>query len=131
MTVKQLALVLYTANFAVDTYTHEIIADELTLSGIADAEVLPSLLKQTLQTVKVISGDGSFDARDCYRAISLKKATPLIPPENGASFSVKGHTRNHAVVIKNSMALTKSGNKSMVTKSAHCLNRHVSYKAAA
>ncbi|MFH4682697.1 transposase [Vibrio diabolicus] len=33
-------------HLAVDTNTHEIIAAELTLSGVTDAEVLPNLLKQ-------------------------------------------------------------------------------------
>lgn len=84
-------------HLAVDTDTHEIIAAELTLSGVTDAEVLPSLLKQTLRTVKVISGDGAYDTRDCHRAISIKKATPLIPPRDGAAFWEKGHPRNHAV----------------------------------
>lgn len=84
-------------HLAVDTDTHEIIAAELTLSGVTDAEVLPSLLKQTRRTVKVISGDGAYDTRDCHRAISIKKATPLIPPRDGAAFWEKGHPRNHAV----------------------------------
>ncbi|MBY7812593.1 IS5 family transposase [Vibrio fluvialis] len=77
-------------HLAVDTDTHEIIAAELTLSGVTDAEVLPSLLKQTRRTVKVISGDGAYDTRDCHRAIFIKKATPL-------AFWEKGHPRNHAV----------------------------------
>lgn len=34
-------------HLVVDTDTHEIIASELTLSGVTDAEVLPSQLKQT------------------------------------------------------------------------------------
>ena len=34
-------------HLAVDTDTHEIIAAKLTLSGVTDAEVIPSLLKQT------------------------------------------------------------------------------------
>ncbi|ENI4484633.1 IS5 family transposase [Vibrio fluvialis] len=84
-------------HLAVDTDTHEIIAAELTLSGVTDAEVLPSLLKQTRRTVKVISGDGAYDTRDCHRAIFIKKATPLIPPRDGAAFWEKGHPRNHAV----------------------------------
>lgn len=84
-------------HLAVDTDTHEIIAAELTLSGVTDAEVLPSLLKQTRRTVKVISGDGAYDTRDCHRAISIKKATPLMPPRDGAAFWEKGHPRNHAV----------------------------------
>lgn len=39
-------------HLAVDTDTHEIIAAELTLSGVTDAEVLPNLLKQTRRTIR-------------------------------------------------------------------------------
>ncbi|EMK3326158.1 IS5 family transposase, partial [Vibrio vulnificus] len=58
-------------HLAVDTDTHEIIAAELTLSGVSDAEVLPSLLKQTRRTIKEISGDGAYDTRECHRAIRV------------------------------------------------------------
>ncbi|GAL28569.1 mobile element protein [Vibrio variabilis] len=84
-------------HLAVDTDTHEIIAAELTLSGVTDTEVLPNLLKQTRRTIKEISGDGVYDTRECHRAIRIKKATPLIPPREGAAFWEKWHPRNLAV----------------------------------
>ncbi|ANS87813.1 IS5 family transposase [Vibrio parahaemolyticus] len=84
-------------HLAVDTDTHEIIAAELTLSGVTDAEVLPNLLKQTRRTIKEISGDGAYDTRECHRAIRVKKAISLIPPREGAAFWEKGHPRNLAV----------------------------------
>jgi hypothetical protein len=34
-------------HIAVDTHSHEIIAAELSLSGVTDAEVMPNLLKQS------------------------------------------------------------------------------------
>ncbi len=66
-------------HLAVDTDTHEIIAAELTLSGVTDAEVLPNLLKQTRRSIKEISGDGAYDTRDCHRAIRVMQAIPLNP----------------------------------------------------
>ncbi|GAL31112.1 mobile element protein [Vibrio variabilis] len=60
----------------VDTDIHEIIAAELTLSGVTDAELLPNLLKQTRRTIKEISGDGVCDTRECHRAITCKKEHP-------------------------------------------------------
>ncbi len=36
-------------------------------------------------------------ARECHRAIRVKKAIPLIPPREGAAFWEKGHPRNLAV----------------------------------
>lgn len=82
---------------AVDTNTHEIIAAELTLSGVTDAEVLPNLLKKTRRAIKEISGDGAYDTRECHRAISVKKAIPLVPPREGAALREKGNPRNLAV----------------------------------
>ncbi|HFG1637862.1 TPA: IS5 family transposase [Vibrio cholerae] len=77
-------------HLAVDTSTHEIVAAELSLSNVTDAEVLPNLLKQTRRRIIEISGDGAYDARDCHDAIRFKRAIPLIPPR-------EGHPRNLAV----------------------------------
>ncbi|GAJ73418.1 LOW QUALITY PROTEIN: mobile element protein [Vibrio sp. JCM 18904] len=85
-------------HLAVDTSTHEIVAAELSLSNVTDAEVLPSLLKQTRRRIIEISGDGAYDTRDCHDAIRFKRAVPLIPPrEGGAAFWENGHPRNLAV----------------------------------
>lgn len=48
-------------HIAVDTNTHEIVAAELSLSNVADAEVLPNLLRQTRRKIIEISGDGAYD----------------------------------------------------------------------
>ena len=84
-------------HIAVDTSTHEIIAAELSLSNVTDAEVLPNLLKQTHRKIIEISGDGVYDTRDCHDAIRVKRAVPLIPPREGAAFWELGHPRNLAV----------------------------------
>ncbi|ENJ7186675.1 IS5 family transposase, partial [Vibrio fluvialis] len=84
-------------HLAVDTSTHEIVAAELSLSNVTDAEVLPNLLKQTRRRIIEISGDGAYDTRDCYDAIRFKRAVPLIPPREGAALWENGHPRNLAV----------------------------------
>ncbi|EGQ9378724.1 IS5 family transposase, partial [Vibrio parahaemolyticus] len=84
-------------HLAVDTSTHEIVAAELSLSNITDAEVLLNLLKQTRRRVIEISGDGAYDTRDCHDAIRFKRAVPLIPPREGAAFWENGPPRNLAV----------------------------------
>ncbi|TQQ02327.1 IS5 family transposase [Vibrio cholerae] len=84
-------------HLAVDTSTHEIVAAELSLSTVTDAEVLPNLLKQTRRRIIEISGDGAYDTRDCHEAIRFKRAIPLIPPREGAAFWENGHQRNLAV----------------------------------
>lgn len=47
-------------HIAVDTSTHEIIAAELSLSTVADGEILPNLLKQTRRSIVEVSGNGSL-----------------------------------------------------------------------
>ncbi|HFG1852448.1 TPA: IS5 family transposase [Vibrio cholerae] len=84
-------------HLAVDISTHEIVAAELSLSTVTDAEVLPNLLKQTRRRIIEISGDGAYDTRDCHEAIRFKRAIPLIPPREGAAFWENGHPRNLAV----------------------------------
>ncbi|EJG1716526.1 IS5 family transposase [Vibrio parahaemolyticus] len=84
-------------HLAVDTSTHEVVAAELSLSNVTDAEVLPNLLKQTRRRIIEISGDGAYDTRDCHDAIRFKRAVPLIPPREGVAFWENGHPRNLAV----------------------------------
>lgn len=84
-------------HLAVDTSTHEIIAAELSLSTVTDAEVLPNLLKQTRRKILEISGDGAYDTRDCHEVIQIKRAVALIPPRERAAFWERGHPRNLAV----------------------------------
>lgn len=87
-------------HLAVDTNTHEIIAAELSLSNVTDAEVLPNLLKQTRRKIAEISGDGAYDTKDCYEAIRIKRAVALIPPRDGAAFWERGHPRNLGVACQ-------------------------------
>ncbi len=54
-------------HIAVDADTHEIIAAELSLSNVTDAEVLSNLLKQTLRKITEISGDGAYGTKDCTK----------------------------------------------------------------
>lgn len=63
-------------HLAVDTSTNEIVAAELSLSGVTDAEVLPSLLSQTQRTIKAISGDGAYDTRSAMKLLVTRK--PLL-----------------------------------------------------
>ncbi|ARR10476.1 transposase (plasmid) [Vibrio campbellii] len=50
---------------AVDTSTHEIVAAELSLCNVTDADVLPNLLKQTRRKIIEISGYGAYDTKNC------------------------------------------------------------------
>ncbi len=64
-------------HIAVDTSTHEIVAAELSLSNVTDADVLPNLVKQTRRRI------GAYDISDCNDSIQLKRAVPIIPQREG------------------------------------------------
>lgn len=85
------------SHLAVDTSTHEIIAAELSLSTVTDAEVLPNLLRHTRRKILEISSDGAYGTTDCHKTIHIKRAVALIPPREGAAFWERGHPRNLAV----------------------------------
>ena len=87
-------------HLAVDTSIYEIVAAELSLSNVTDAEVLPNLLKQTRRKIIEISGDGAYDTRDCHDAMRIKRVVPLIPPRERAAFWENGHPRNLEVVCQ-------------------------------
>lgn len=87
-------------HLAVDAGTHDIVAAELSLSSVTDAEVLPTLLKQTYRKIIEISADGAYDTRDCYNAIRIKRAVPLIPPRLNAAYWERHHPRNLAVACQ-------------------------------
>ncbi len=87
-------------HLAVDTSTHEIIAAELSLSNVTNAEALPGLLKQTRHKIIEISNGGAYDTRACYEAIRVKRAAPLISPREGAALWETGHPRNISVACQ-------------------------------
>ncbi|EEX30854.1 transposase [Vibrio coralliilyticus ATCC BAA-450] len=108
-------------HLAVDADTHDIVAAELSLSNVTDAEVLPTLLKQTYRKIIEISAGGAYDTRDCYNAIRVKQAVPLIPPPELMPLTGKGIT--HVILplrVRSYMAPTNIGKRSMATTSVRC-----------
>ena len=105
-------------HIAVDTSTYEIVASELSLSNITDAEVLPNLLKQTRRKILEISGDGAYETRSCHDAIRFKRAVALIPPREGAAFWEQGHPRNLAVGCQKLYSSIIRGKSAMAITSA-------------
>lgn len=72
------------AHLAVDADTHLICAAAATRSAVADGSALPELLGQVQGRIASVSGDGGYDWRACYEAITARGATALIPPRHGA-----------------------------------------------
>ncbi len=72
-------------HISVDTVTREIVAAELSLSNVTDAEVLPNLLKQTRRKIIEISVDGPMaqgivtmlcESREQFRSSRHEKVQP-------------------------------------------------------
>jgi IS5 family transposase len=71
-------------HIGVDESSGEIVAAAATTNDLSDGQLLPELLDQIDEDIAQVSGDGAYDKRDCYKAISERKAQAAIPPRRGA-----------------------------------------------
>ena len=71
-------------HLGVDEETKEIVAVELTTSGVHDGPRLPAVLDQVEGDVGQVSGDKAYDSGRCYEAILARGAVPTIPPRRNA-----------------------------------------------
>jgi hypothetical protein len=77
----------------VDEATGEVVAAAVTTNAAGDGQVLPVLLGQVSAELKQVTGDGGYDDRQCYEAISGRKARAVIPPQQGARIWCHGNTK--------------------------------------
>lgn len=80
-------------HLALDESTNEVLAMELTENDKHDSQALPGLLEQVEAQIDCLSGDGAYDTRDCYEALSEKGARPNIPPKNNAVIWQHGNSK--------------------------------------
>lgn len=66
-------------HLAVDAGNHEVIAAQLTVAFVGDAEALPALLDQPPSEASV-AADGAYDTQGCHQAMLDCQANALIPP---------------------------------------------------
>jgi hypothetical protein len=71
-------------HLGVDETTKEIVAVDLTTSGVHDSPHLPAVLDQVVGEVGQVSGDRGYDSVTCYEAILARGAVPTIPPSRNA-----------------------------------------------
>lgn len=89
-------------HLAVDADTHQIVSAEVSMDGVHDSEVLPTLINPLRRKIAKVSADGAYDTRECHRLIANKQAVAVIPPRKNAGFWEDGHPRNEAVnMLKN------------------------------
>ncbi|WP_421180616.1 IS5 family transposase [Aeromonas enteropelogenes] len=86
-------------HLAVDPVTHDIVAAEVSLENIHDAEVLPILLNPLRRKLGHVYAGGAYDTKACHRLIASKGASACIPPRKSAGLWKKGHPRNDAVLV--------------------------------
>lgn len=86
-------------HLAVDPATHDIVAAEVTLNNVHDAEVLPTLLNPLRRTLGTVFADGAYDTKRCHQLIAGKGATACIPPRKNAGIWEEGHLQNDAVLV--------------------------------
>lgn len=86
-------------HLAVDPVTHDIVAAEISLENVHDAEVLPTLLNPLRRKLGRVYSDGAYDSKASHQHISRKGATACIPPRKNAELCEKGHPRNEAVQV--------------------------------
>ncbi|WP_421323172.1 IS5 family transposase [Aeromonas veronii] len=86
-------------HLAVDPATHDIVAAEVSLENVHDAEVLPTLLHPLRRKLGRVYADGAYDNKASHQLILRKGATACIPPRKNAGLWEKGHPRNEAVLV--------------------------------
>jgi hypothetical protein len=79
-------------HIGVDEASGEIIAAVATTNDVADNQVIEDLLEQVEGEIEQVSGDGSYDKRNCYKAIEQRKARAAIPPQKNARIWQHGNS---------------------------------------
>ena len=74
-------------HLCVDETSKDIVAVDLTASGVHDSPHLPAVLDRVEGDVGQVSGDRAYDSGTCYEAILARGAVPTIPPRRNARFS--------------------------------------------
>ena len=82
-----------TLHIGVNEATNEIVAAVVTTNNISDNAVIEDLLDQVEEEIEQVSGDGSYDKRNCYEAIRKRKAKAAIPPRKNAKIWRHGNSK--------------------------------------
>lgn len=77
-------------HLAVDPVTHDIVAAEVSLENVHDAEVLPTLLNPLRRKLGRVYADGAYDNKASHRLIARKGATACIPASQERRTMEKG-----------------------------------------
>jgi hypothetical protein len=81
-----------------DETTGESVAAVVTTNNVADSQVLEEMLEQVEDEIEQVSGDGSYDKRNCYEAIKKRKAKAAIPPQHNAKIWQHGNSKQERLM---------------------------------
>lgn len=76
-----------------DETTQEIVAAVVTTNNVGDGQVVEDLLEQVEGKIEQVSGDGGYDKRPAYQAISKRQAKAAIPPQKNARIWQHGNCK--------------------------------------
>ena len=76
-----------TLHLGINGTSEEIVAVDLTKSGVHDSPHMPAVLDRVADEVRQVSGDRAYDSGTCYRAILERGAVSTIPPRRNARLS--------------------------------------------
>lgn len=79
-------------HLAVDEATQQIVGVALSTNNVGDCQALPHLLKQIPEPIRQVSGDGSYDTRECYEQVEARGARATIPPRKSAHIWQHGNS---------------------------------------
>lgn len=82
-------------HLGVDPATHYIVAAEVSLENVRDAEVLPKLLNPQRRKL----GHAYADGKASQQLTACKGAAACIPPRKDAGLWKNGHPRNETVLV--------------------------------
>ena len=78
-------------HLCVDESSNEIIGACLTDNSFKDNEVLPGMLKENKKGIVRISGDGAYDASNCWNFCQSNGIEGVFPPRRGARIKRHGN----------------------------------------
>ena len=119
-------------HIGIDAENLDIRAIEVTTNGQGDAPVLPDLLAQIPEDEKIssVGGDGAYDTRKCYAAITEREAQAIIPvrrngrpwKEDGPGAAARNETLRACLRLGRTIWKKWSGyhRRSLVETKMHC-----------
>ncbi len=81
-------------HLGIDESTGQIVAQELTTNALKDNEPFDGLLDQVKNEIEQISGDGAYDAANCYDRCIEEGINLVAPPRRGAKLKNHGNLKD-------------------------------------